>query len=103
MFKRGSRLRVYLRNQSPNTRYFFRPTDQDRRARSTCSRSSAGAVDICVCRTWEVVVDDELDIGNVEAAGCDVGGDQDRGLVVCLRETFNGAEAGFLRHTGVER
>lgn len=45
-------------------------------------------------------MDDELHAWDVEAASCDVGGHEDGAW--SSGELFDGAEAGFLRHLGVE-
>ena len=71
---------------------------------------ASGAVDVGVGRAGEVVVEDCVDVWDVEAAGGDIGGDED-GTRACFllfwrrrssSESFHGSESSFLRHLAVQ-
>src|SRR5581483_208084 len=56
--------------------------ERDRVAGLAGSRGPPDPVDVVLGLLWQVVVDDVGDAGDVQAAGGDVGGDQDRQLAV---------------------
>ncbi len=62
--------------------------------------SAADAVDVVVGMMGNVEIEDVADGGNIEAAGCDVGGDQQRNFA--LAELIKRRRAGRLIHVAMQ-
>ena len=70
---------MHFSDEPANALDFLGGTEEDAGAGFVGAGGAAGAVDIHICCSGEVVVDHEVDGGDVETAGCNVGGDKDGG------------------------
>ena len=97
----GRALGVHLCGEAARGDDLVGGAEDDADAGAVAAGGAAGAVDVGVCGAGHVVVDDLVDLVDVEAAGGDVGGDEDG--VALGGEALEGAEAGLLGHLRVQR
>ncbi len=68
---------MHFANQTTHPSHLFGRAEDDALPFLGGSGGAAGAVDVHVRRAGQMVVQHEVDVGNIETASGDVGGDED--------------------------
>ncbi len=90
----------YLLNRA-DCRFIFGYSQRKRFARMLGAPGTARSVNVRIHRIRHIKVDDMRNLGHVDAACSNVGGDQD--VEFAITETVDGAQPRILRHVTLQR